>query len=115
MAAMTYEDVYDALCETELPVIYNFWDSPENIPALPYIVFTYPYHRDFYADNANFAEIVGLQVSLYTSKKSITTEKAVEAVLSAHFETWQKDSTYIPGDAVQETQYVLEVLIKNGE
>ena len=55
---MTYQEIFEALEETDLPVTYEAWSSPDAIPALPYIVFTYPQNNDLYADNTNYAEIV---------------------------------------------------------
>lgn len=111
---MTYQEIYDALCETGLPVALNRWDMPR-IPDLPYIVFTYPQNNDFRADDINYAEIVQLEVGLYTKRKNIALEHSVEAVLTEHFGAFFKSSDYVPADAVQETLYTTEVAITNGE
>lgn len=108
---MTYQEIFDALTETGLPVTYEVWDAAEELPSLPYIVFTYPENNDFYADNTNYAEIVTLDVRLYTKKKSIAQERAVEAVLKEHFGAYAKTSDYVSADAMQETIYTMEVAI----
>lgn len=112
---MTYKEIFNALERTGLPVAFNFWESPENIPPLPYIVFTYPENNDFKADNTNFQEIVTLEVGLYTKRKSIETEKAVEAVLLQNFHTYFKTSEYVNADSMQETLYTMEVIVTDGE
>lgn len=108
---MTYEEVFEALQETGLPVTYEAFASPDDIPELPYIVFTYPENRDTYADNRNYGQIVQLDVRLYTKRKSISVERAVEAVLNQFIGTYFKQSEYVSADAMQETTYLLEVAI----
>lgn len=108
---MTYQEIYDALVSTGLPVTYEFWESPENVPALPYIVFTYPGNNDFMADNTNYVEITQLEVGLYTKRKSIAVERNVEQVLKAHFGPFFKTSEYVSADSMHETLYTMEVAI----
>lgn len=108
---MTYQQIYEALLQTGLPVTYEFWESPNQIPPLPYIVFTYPQNDDYGADNTNYAEIVQLEIGLYTKRKDPETERLVEAVLKQHFTKWLKNSVYVRADAVQETIYQMEVAI----
>lgn len=108
---MTYQEIFEALEETNLPVTYGAWSSPDAIPELPYIVFTYPQNNDLYADNTNFAEIVQVEIGLYTKRKSIAVERAVEAVLKQEFGAYSKSSMYVSADAMQETLYTLEVAI----
>lgn len=108
---MTYKDIFDALEKTGLPVAFNYWETPEEVPELPYIVFAYPDNNDFVADNTVYAEIVTLEIGLYCKRKSISTEKAVEAVILANFGPYDKTSTYVSADAVQETLYTLEVIV----
>lgn len=108
---MTYEEIYTALESTGLPVTYEFWESPKNIPPLPYIVFTYPGNNDLMADDTNYAEIVRLQVGLYTRRKSIAVERNVEQVLNSKLGPFFKTSEYVSNDLMQETLYTLEVAI----
>lgn len=106
---MTYEEIYDALCETRFPVTMNFWDGTP--PALPYIVFELPENNDFVADGINYAEIVRLDVGLYTKRKDLELEATVEAVLTEHFGAFFKSSEYVSNDHLQETIYTTEVSI----
>ena len=108
---MTYEEISTALKTTNLPVTFQFWDSPDNIPPLPYIVFTYPRSNDFMADNTNYVEITELEVGLYTKRKSIAVERSVEAVLKSKIGPYFKTSDYVPADSMHETLYTLEVAI----
>lgn len=108
---MTYEEVFEALEHTNMPVTYEAWSSPDAIPALPYIVFTYPENNDMYADNSNYGHIVQLDVRLYTKRKSIADERMVENVLNQYLGTYVKQSEYVSADAMQETTYLLEVAL----
>ena len=108
---MTHAEVFEALKKTGLPVTFEAWYSPDTIPALPYIVFTYPFNNDFYADNTNYTHIVQLDVRLYTKRKSIADERMVENVLNQYIGTYVKQSEYVANDAMQETTYLLEVAI----
>ena len=107
---MTYQEIYDALETTALPVTYGFWKDG-TIPPLPYIVFTYPGNNDFIADNVNYAEIVRMEVGLFTKRKSIAVERTVEAVLNTKFGPYFKTSEYVSADSMQETIYSLEVAV----
>lgn len=107
---MTYEELFSTLQTTGLPVTYEYWESPESIPQLPYIVFTYPSNNDMIADNKNYAEIAVVEVGLYTKRRSIAVERNVEAVLNT-FGPYDKTSDYVSADQVQETIYTMEVAI----
>lgn len=106
---MTFKEIYEAVCETNLPVTVNFWEK--DIPELPYIVITYPQNNDMYADNTNYAEIAQIDIGLYTKRKNITLEHAVEAVLARHFGSWFKSSDWVNNDHLQETIYTTEMVI----
>lgn len=108
---MTYDDVFTALKKTGLPVTYEAWQSPDDIPELPYIVFTYPENDDLYADNTNYGQIVQLDARLYTKRKSIAVERTVEKVLNQYIGAFLKQSEYVSNDAMQETTYLMEVAI----
>ena len=110
---MTYQDIQTKLELTGLPVVQNFWEIGQ-VPALPYIVYTFPNTSDFNADNTNYLEIVGMEVELYTDTKEIETEKAVEAVILDEFGPYDKTSNWISSEHMQQTIYSLEVII-NGE
>lgn len=108
---MTYQEIYNALKTTKLPVTFQFWKSPDDVPPLPYIVFDYPEHNDFAADNVNYVSIVTLQIGLYTPRKSVATEATVEAVLTQYFGKFSKTSDFVAVDAMQETLYTCEVIV----
>ena len=111
---MTYKDIQEKLELTGYSVAQSFWETG-SVPALPFIVYTFPNNNDFIAENENYVEIAVLEVELYTKKKSIETEQAVEDVLAANFGPYRKTSSWIYTDAMQQTIYTMEVIITDVE
>lgn len=111
---MTHKEVYDMLASTDLPVVYHAWKIG-NVPSLPYIVYYYPNHDDFVADNSNYQSIATLNVELYTNNKDFATEAAVESVLNASGLVYAKTETYLESEEMFEILYESEVIITNGE
>lgn len=105
---MTYQEIFTMLQETNLPVAYDFFETEQQ---LPYIAFVYPSNNDFIADNSNYAEIVRIEVELYTERKSIPTEKILEAVLKSHNIVYTKTSMWLESESMNETIYEMEIAI----
>lgn len=120
MSAKTYSEIYEILSSVSvttggdpIPAVFNFWEIGQ-VPDLPYIVFTYPMHNDYRADNRNYLTVAQLQVELYTKRKDLAVEAAVESVLSQHW-IYDKASNWLDADDMQQTLYTMEVMIKYGE
>ncbi len=105
---MTYQDIFSMLNETNMPVAYDHFDTPQ---TLPFVVFVYPNNNDFIADNSNYVEIVNVTIHLYTERKSIATERVLENVLKAHDLVYTKASVWVETEQMQETIYEVEILI----
>ncbi len=107
---MTYKQVFDMLKTTNLSVVYNSWEIG-SVPALPYIVFTYPNNDDLFADNINYQTIVQLNIELYSKNKDFTSEGTLETVLKNNGIPFQKSSVWIDSENLYQTLYTTEVLI----
>lgn len=107
---MTYKQVFDMLKTTNLSVVYNSWEIG-SVPALPYIVFTFPNNDDLFADNINYQTIVQLNIELYSKNKDFTTEGTLESVLKNNGIPFQKTSVWIDSENLYQTLYTTEVLI----
>lgn len=107
---MTYKQVFDMLKTTNLSVVYNSWEIG-SVPALPYIVFTFPNNDDLFADNTNYQTIVQLNIELYSKNKDFTTEGTLETVLKSNGIPFQKSSVWIDSENLYQTLYTTEVLI----
>lgn len=106
---MTYEEIYNILTSTGLPVAFEHWDTGQT-PELPFIVFDFPRNDDFFGDDRNYVTIAEMEVYLYTKRKDPTVEAQVEEVLSQYW-GYAKQSEYWDGENVQETIYMTQVVI----
>ena len=73
---MTYQNVYDWLSLSGLPITYYQWQKG-SAPAPPYLIYYYPNRDDFRADNENYAQYIeseGLYECLYTMEVVINAE-----------------------------------------
>lgn len=108
---MTYKEIATMVESVGLPYAYRFF--PENeAPLLPYIVFYYPDHDDFSADNINYVPIVNINIELYTENKDFTKESQVEAVLTANGFYYEKSELYLQTEHMYEVLYEVQVIIK---
>lgn len=72
---MTQVELFNALKATGYPVAYSHFNQEV---APPYIVYLGGGNDDLMADNFNYAEISNYQIELYTSKKDIVAERALQ-------------------------------------
>lgn len=107
---MTYQEVYDALAASGLPVTYLQWNEGA-VPALPYICYYYPNSNNFGADNEVYQNVNRLYVELYTEEKDFETEAQVEAVLGRICGFWNKSETFIESENMYQVLYDSEVII----
>lgn len=75
---MTVTELYALLGGTGLPVAYSAFPGPKEPP---FITYQFVMSNDLVADGKNYAKVGRWQVELYTNKKDIASEQAVEAVL----------------------------------
>lgn len=110
---MQYAQVANVISGIGYPYAYRaFPDNTKKSP--PYIVYFYDGNDDFYADNINYQEIVGLRIELYTRNKDFTAEAAVETALRNADISWVKDEVYVEEEKMYLIVYESEVII-NGE
>lgn len=103
---MTLEEFGTLLEMMEIPVVFEAFKENE-VPALPYICYTNPEDNNFAADGTVYHSSKVLHVELYTEKRDLEIEKAVEAVLSAFF--YEKTAIYLDDEKCYEILYELEV------
>lgn len=68
-----------------MPMAYGeFKGTTENpAPPPPFITYQFAYSGDLMADNQNYTEINNFQVELYTTKKDLAREAAVQNLLKS--------------------------------
>lgn len=107
---MTYQEIYNMLAETDVPVAYyQFQEGTGQAP--PFICFYYPGINDAYADGRNYQRITDLTIELYTDEKNFELEAALEAVLDENGFAYAKEETYIDTEKMYEVIYSTEVVI----
>lgn len=107
---MTEAEVFQMIKSIGFPVAYHHFAEGQE-PSKPYIVYLYPGSNNFAADGLVYKSINQLDVELYTDKKNLTAEKAVEAVLKEHGFFYEKNERYLETEKMFEVLYEMEVLI----
>ena len=103
---MTLSEMAELLKRTGLPVAYESFPEGE-APPLPFICYTNPEDNNFAADGTVYHSSKVIHVELYTERRDLEIEKAVEAVLSAFF--YEKTAIYLDDEKCYEILYELEV------
>ena len=108
---MKRRDLVDILKTTGIPVAYYQWEETDDKgPDLPYLVYYFPSAEPEAADDRVWAQIMRLNVELYTDTKDFETEALVDALMSK-IGVFTKEETYINDEHMYEVLYMTEVLI----
>ena len=105
---MTRTEVMEMLSGLGIPTAYHHFAEGE-APSLPYLVYHYPKSEGFAADNVVYAKEDDLAVELYTEKRDIEMEDALEQILDAHDLYYVKTEIYIPDEDMYEILYEMRV------
>lgn len=104
---MTLADLKDCISSVSTfqnKVTYRTW--PVNkAPKLPFVCYLATNTENFDADNTVYHVIQNVDVELYTAKKDVQTEEALEAVFADNFIVWEKDETYLDDESCYEIIY----------
>ncbi len=95
----------DLLESTGYPVAYREFKKP---PALPYIVYYRDNDENISSDHKVHGKFRYYTVELYTDKKDLTAEQAVEAVLETIDPGYTTDETYIESEELYQVVYSLK-------
>lgn len=107
---MRETEVLQMIKSIGFPVAYRHFAEGQE-PGKPYIVYLYPGTDNFSADGIVYQDINQLDIELYTEKKDLTAEKAVETVLKEHGFFYEKTETFLETENMFEVLYEMEVLI----
>lgn len=103
---MTYQEIYDILAQTGLPMALHHWEHP---PKPPYGVYYDDYTDNFAADNIAYHTIQHVWVELYAPRRSREAEEKIEAALTGAGLYWDRSSDYIESERLWRTRYEMEV------
>lgn len=105
---ITFKELPAVLEKSGLPVTYRAWPEKQ-APPLPYICYLSEESDNFAADGTVYQKIISARVELYTRRKNLDAEEAVENALSAASLVWSKDETYISSEHCYLISYETEV------
>lgn len=86
-------------------------DAKKNTLKAPYIAFSCPDRRDFFADGINYKLISSVEIDLIISEKDPELEGEIEQLLENAEITYSKSETYGASDDVYTISYYTEVLL----
>lgn len=89
-------------------VVYNAWRVGE-APPLPYVCYYSTGADNFAADNVVYDSRRPVRIELYSKKKDLGTESAIEAALTAAGLYWTRDESFIDDEFVFLTIYEVEI------
>lgn len=107
---MTYTEFATALAASNIPTAYGYFSALSNQKP-PCVTYAEAYTRNKSAGNSVYKKIVHFDVFLFTLKKDLASEAALETALSA-IGFWNKTSEeYITDEKHYQSIYEIEVLI----
>ncbi|MFO7295963.1 MAG: hypothetical protein C0P72_008060 [Clostridia bacterium] len=106
---MTLSELYALLKSTGYPVAYSHFPA-ESAPQPPFITYRVEGSANFFADNRVHAKINNILVELYTEKKDLTAEAALEAVFDMNGITYETLETWIPDEGIFQKVYMIGVI-----
>ena len=102
------EIIEEALKEVEVEYRFNHFETEEAVNP-PFICYTNPETRNFYADGKVYMTIQTINIELYTDQKTKEREEKIEAALQKRGIGWRKAEVYIEEENMYEVLYEMEV------
>lgn len=87
-----------------LPFAYDHFSEGESVNP-PFICYLLPGSNNFSADGKVYHHLSSVHLEVYTDKKDITTETAVESVLDNEGIFYNKTETWIESERLYEVMY----------
>jgi len=106
---VTLSELYALLKSTGYPVAYSHFPA-ESAPQPPFITYRVEGSANFFADNRVHAKINNILVELYTEKKDLTAEAALEAVFDLNGIAYETTETWIESEALFQKTYEIGVI-----
>ena len=106
---MTLAELADLLRSTGYPVAYSHF-SGDNIPPPPFITYREVESVNFFADSRVHKKIINVSVELYTDRKDLTAEAALEAVFDMNGISYDTLETWIPDEGLFQKTYMIGVI-----
>ena len=109
---MTLSELYQILLITNMPVTYSHWTPTEEntVPEPPYICYLVDGSANLMADNKVYHKISDATIELYTNKKDLAAEAALEKVLDDHEIPYDSDETFIDSEKLFQKIYEVRLI-----
>ncbi|MCS0789519.1 hypothetical protein NX021_15305 [Cytobacillus firmus] len=109
---MTLIELRQILDLTGMPVAYSHWTPTKNnpLPAPPYICYLVERSENMMADNMAFQKINDVNIELYTTKKDLAAEAALEKVLDDHKIPYESSETFINSEKLFQKFYEVRLI-----
>lgn len=109
---MTLIELRQILGLTGMPVAYSHWTPTKNnpLPAPPYICYLVEKSENMMADNIAFQKINDVNIELYTTKKDLAAEAALEKVLDDHKIPYESSETFIDSEKLFQKFYEVRLI-----
>ena len=102
------EEIAIMLQSLNIPFAYDHFAEGEAVNP-PFICYLLPESKNFAADGIVYFKKTEVHIELYTDKKDLTSEAAVESVLDSHGIFWDKSEVWIESEKLYETMYTFEM------
>jgi hypothetical protein len=110
---MTLAELRAMLIQTGYPVFYHHWKKSTQYPECPpppFICYLSIESDHLIADNKVYQKVPGISVELYTDKKDLSAEAAIEQLLDDNNIPYQDDETWIEDEQLYEKIYDLGMI-----
>ena len=101
------DELLEILTQIGIPYAYDHFAEGES-PVPPFICYLLPASDNFSADGVVYFKKSEVHIELYTDRKDLSCESAVESVLDAHGIFWNKSEVWIESERLYETMYSFE-------
>lgn len=110
---MTLSELRQVLLQTGYPVFYHHWTATAQYPVCPdppFICYLSGESNHFIADGKVYKKVPGVSVELYTDKKNLAAEAAIEHILDDNDIPYQDAEVWIEEEQLFEKIYDLELI-----
>ncbi|GGA56432.1 hypothetical protein GCM10007416_32030 [Kroppenstedtia guangzhouensis] len=106
---MTLAELATILKSTGYPVSYSHFIS-NNVPPPPFITYQVDDSANFFADNRVYKKISNISIELYTDKKDLEAEAALESALDANHLVYETTEIWIEAEKLFQKIYEIGVV-----
>lgn len=105
---MTLATFAAAIATTKIPMRYGYWPD-ENRPKCPYIEYEVAYTSNFGGDNKVYQRITHIDLFLFTDKKDLDSEAAIEQALDDAEIFWDKTESFSESEKTYQILYEVTI------